>query len=151
MKRISSFTGYWMLIWIIIFLLFDSTAYSQEENATAPCQNDELILRLQKSGLKLTMCDTVQPTISNSGQGLLVYKCTYIRISEKHDNYYPQTAGRSTVVRVYYDESDSKALRNQMRLIDEKYHYQLKEQKKLKNMDLNLGEVIKGFYIQPPF
>jgi hypothetical protein len=151
MKRKCTITGYLMLTWITIFLNIDLISFSQEEITRAPFQNDELILKLPKAGLRLTITDTILPVICNSGLGLLNYKCFYLMNNEKDWNYNAQDGRNSTAIREDVSESDLRILKNQQRLMDEQYHYELQQQIRKDKMDLGLGEIIKGFYMKPVY
>jgi hypothetical protein len=151
MKKRGFITGLSVLAWTTIFLCIDLNSYSQEGIARAALQNDELILKLPKAGLRHTMADTILPTICNSGQGLLHYECISRQDNEKVCHYNFKSGGISTAVPEGYTESELKILRKQQRLMDEQYHYELQQQIRKDNLDLGLGEVIKGFYSKPVF
>lgn len=138
-------------MWITIFLGIDLNSYSQEEIAQATLQNDEFILKLPKASLRHTMADTILPTICNSGQGLLHYEFISIQNNEKGCNYIFKGGRNSTAIPEDYTESELKFLREQQRLMDEQYHYELQQQIRKDKMDINLGEIIKGFYMKPVF
>lgn len=139
------------IAYAFLFLALPVYSHAQAEPSAAPSGVNEMLKRLENSGLTITIADTVLPTLCNEGRGLLGYKCSYINVSGPYGHLHDIDNKDSQVFRVIYDESDIQALRHQMYVIDKYYHYQLKEQKKLKNQDLNLGEVIQSFYIKPPF
>ncbi|MCK9399459.1 MAG: hypothetical protein M0Q51_05625 [Bacteroidales bacterium] len=151
MKKRVSITGLVVLVWITIFLGIDLNSYSQEEIAQATLQNDEFILKLPKASLRHTMADTILPTICNSGQGLLHYEIISIQNNEKGCNYNFKGGRNSTAIPEDYTESELKFLREQQRLMDEQYHYEVQQQIRKDKMDIGLEEIIKGFYMKPVF
>jgi len=109
------------------------------------------ILINPEAGLRITMTDTILPVICNSGQGLMHYDCISIPDNEKDCNYNFKDGKNSAAIREDISESDPRILKNQQRLMDEQYHYELQQQIRKDKMDIGLGEIIKGFYMKPDF
>jgi uncharacterized membrane protein YfbV (UPF0208 family) len=145
MKRRFQFSGILVQIWIAVFSLVGQVAYSQDEVAQAQVQNEEFTLELPKAGLRHNMADTILPTISNSGLGLVNYEMISVNDIEKEER-------NMTLIRFEgYTETELKILREQQQEMDEHYHIELQQQIRKDKMDLQLGEIIKDFYVQPPF
>ena len=145
MKRRFHFSGIVVQIWITVYSLIGIIVYSQDEVAQVQVQNEEFTLELPKAGLVQTIADTILPTISNSGLGLVNYEMISINDIEKEER-------NMTLMRFEgYTETELKALREQQQEMDEHYHIELQQQIRKDKMDLQLGEIIKSFYMQPPF
>jgi hypothetical protein len=151
MRRESTITGYLMLTWITIFLNIGLVSLSQDEMAGVPFQNDELILKMPEAGLKLTMTDTILPTICNSGLGLLHNECISIQDNGKDFKHGFNGGRNSSVIPEGFTESELVILKNWQHVMDEQYHYELKQQIRREKYDIGLGEIIKGFYMKPVF
>ena len=119
--------------------------YSQEELLPAPVPRDEIIMKLPKAELKQTIADTVLPTISNSGKGLLSYNKISSPDKEKVERQL------TIFSEIGFSETELKILKEQHQLLYKQYHKSLEQMIRAENLDLELGEIIKGFYISPPF
>jgi hypothetical protein len=144
--HLKSFT---ILAGIIVFLCIYLTSYSQEEVARLPVQSDEFIMKLPKAAIRQTIYDTILPTISNSGRGLL--HCENLTMPDDRNHYQLDGNNKLVTREEYFTESELKILREQQFMMDEQYHIDLEKQMRKDNLDLQLGEIIKGFYLQPPF
>jgi hypothetical protein len=138
-----------VLVWIISFSTVYVTAYSQDEVAQVSGQPIESTQKLPKACLKQTISDTILPTISNSGRGLL--HCENLSIGADRNNCQAEGRNKSVTRVEYFTESELNILREQQLRMDEQYHIELEKQIRKDKLDLQLGEIFKGFYMNPPF
>ena len=148
MKIKVSFTGYRMLFCISVFISINLSSFSQDVLAQASAREDEAILKVPMTPLQFTLADTILPTISNSGNGLLHYKC----LSENNKKIcIRQDENNTTAVRLDYDESEIRIVKKQQHFMEQQSIYEIQQQIRKDKMDIGLGEIIQGFYMKPPF
>ncbi len=145
MKIMFSVTRFSVLVWITACLILSLPLYSQVEVLPAIVPREDTLLKLPKAEVKQTIADTVLPTISNSGMGLLSYNKISIRDKEK------ECRQLTIISEIGFTEAELKILREQHRLMNKQYHETLQKMIRDQNMDLQLGEILKDFYITPPF
>ena len=151
MKSKSIF-GNMSLVLTIVFLSMGLESFAQEEIAQASIKNNELILIIPKASLSHTVADTVLPTLCNSGKGLVNYEIIPPSQDRKNQRNYNNNCRNSMVLlNENCTEEEFKALQEQKRQMLEQFHDEWQQQLRKERMEIGLGEIIKGFYMQPPF
>ena len=152
MKTIFYKPGFLCFVWLIAFLSIELTSFSQQEIALATNSPEEESVSLTKVCLKLTINDTVLPTICNSGKGLV--HCRYFSDKQKYASRkagsVPYTNSPSIIER-QYSEEELKILQEQQDFMQEQFQIQWQQQVRKEKMDIQLGEIIQDFYVHPPF
>lgn len=144
--------GFLCLVWLIALLSIELTSYSQQEIALATNSIEEEGVSLPKVCLRQTINDTVLPTLCNSGKGLVHCRC----FSDKQ-KYTSSNAGSVpyrnplAISERQYSETDWKILQEQQEFMQEQFQIQWQQQLRKEKMDIQLGEIIQGFYMHPPF
>lgn len=152
MKSKSSAPGFLFLLLLMIFELISFESYSQDEIAQVSNDQETYTLKLPKANLKHPVNDTVLPTLCNSGKGLIHYEIISAKTCKSHGMGMMQDCKEPMVLfDESYTEEEFKALQDQKHLMEEQFLIEWRKQVKKDKMDIQLGEIIKGFYMQPPF
>lgn len=139
-----------ILLFIMAFLPH-GFILAQDQNAIPEKQEDKGTFKLSHHCLTLSLNDTVRPTLSKCGKGLLYYDCIFLK--HQGNTYVLKYPGeeRPIMRKATYTELELEILKQNLLFIDKQYQIQIKEWIRKDKMDLNLGEVIKGFYMKPVF
>ena len=152
MKSKRSAPGILFLFWSLVFIALAFRSYSQDELAQASIHQENCILKLPKACLQRSINDTVLPTLGNSGKGLV--HCEFILLqTDGTDDRSVMKDGKEPAVLLYnsYSEEELKILQEQQRLMEEQFLIEWQNQMRKDKMDLQLGEIIKSFYMQSPY
>jgi hypothetical protein len=149
MKRKSIFVFISVVALCLLFLCINLRSYSQDEIAMAASLRPQAAMDLPKAELRQTMNDTILPTINNSGHGLLHYDCAYFTGEDKKCGHPKVHSISSTVIMENLSESEIKCLLENERFMERESVNEIQQQIRKDKMDLQLGEIIKGFYMQP--
>lgn len=112
---------------------------------------DKRTINLPYHDLSTVLKDTVQPTLSNCGKGLLHYDCIFLKHQDKMYLFKYRGEEKPIMVKATFTESDLAILKYNLLFIKKQYQIQIKEWIRQDKLDLNLGEAIKGFYMKPIF
>jgi len=151
MKKSVIHSGILTLMFIIFYLMPNDVTLAQEQTAIQGHQKEEWTLDLPRLGLTSIQMVTVRPTLSNCGKGLLHYDCIFVKDQDRMYIYKYRGDEKPVVVKANFTEADLETLKYNELFIDKQYQIQLKKWIRKEKMDLNLGEVIKGFYMKPIF
>jgi len=143
MKIKGSAPAFLFLLILLVFEFISFKSWSQDEIAQVSIDQETYILKLPKACLKQALNDTVMPTLGNSGNGLIHCESISAKTAGKND--------RSVMPDKGYTEEEFRALQEQKRLMEEQFLIEWQKQVRKDKMDIQLGEIIKGFYMQPPF
>jgi hypothetical protein len=149
MKRTSFVSHLSVIAFCTLLLGLNSKSYSQEEIALAGAFRQQAPVDLPKAGLRQTINDTILPTINNSGQGLIHYECIYFTGAEKRYRHASDRSVSSTVMMERLSDSEIKCLLENERFMERESVHEIQQQIIKDKMDLQLGEIIKGFYMTP--
>jgi hypothetical protein len=151
MKSTFSLSGFLFLFWILTFFSLDFKSFAQGEIAQAADDHNGIILNMPKANLKQTINDTILPTLCNSGDGLVHYES--VSLLQSRENANPAVMGeRKSMAEndAVFTESELKILKEQQNLIEDQFESDWQQYMKDANIDIELGEIIKGFYLKPP-
>ena len=144
--------GFLCFVWLIAFLSIELTSFSQQEIALATNSIEKEGVSLPKVSLRQTINDTVLPTLCNSGKGLVHCKCFSDKQKNTSRNASNVTCRNSLAITAQeYSDSEWKILQEQQDFMQEQFQIQWQQQVRKEKMDLQLGELIQGFYMHPPF
>lgn len=151
MKSKKSAPGFIFLLWSLVFIALAFRSNSQEVLVLDSIHQENCILKLPKACLQQSINDTVLPTLGNSGNGLVHCKYTMLQADGIDDRSVMQD-GKEPVILLYnsYSEEELKILQEQKRLMEEQFLIEWQKQMRKDKMDLQLGEIIKSFYLQSP-
>jgi len=152
MKSKKIAPGIICLIWGLAFIVLAFRSNSQDLLAQASIHQEYCILKLPKACLQQSINDTVLPTLGNSGKGLV--HCEFV--SHQTDGIADRSVmqdGKGPIMLLYdsYSDEELKILQEQKRLMEEQYLIEWQKQMRKDKMDLQLGEIIKSFYMQSPY
>ena len=134
------------------FELISLKSWSQDEIAQVAIDQQTYILNLPKACLKQAINDTVLPNLGNSGNGLIHFESISAKTAVKNDrSARPDSKEPLVIPDEGYTDEEFRALQEQKRLMEEQFLIEWQKQVKKDKMDIQLGEIIKGFYMQPPF
>lgn len=152
MKSNSPKSGFIFLARILAFTLIVSESYAQNESKMVLFNAEDNIYTMPKAGLRQSLNDTVLPTLSNSGHGLVKFEIIIPQQDqEKQGIEFPDGRNPMVLRQKSYTQEQMKTLQEQKQLMEDQFIYEWHKQVRKERMDLNLGEVIKGFYSQPVF
>lgn len=151
MKTNGIFSGIPILLLIILAFLPYELILAQDQIGLPVRQEDKGTFKLPKHYLTLTLNDTVRPALINCGKGLSYYECIFLKQEDKTYLFNSQGEETPIIVKASFTELELEILKQNMLFIDEQYKIQIKEWIRKEKMDLNLGEAIKGFYMDPIF
>jgi len=148
----KSFIHPCIIVSIVTFLNFPRDfILAQEQVHSQETQESGWIFNLPRRGPVSVLMDTVRPTLGNCGKGLLHYDCILLKDQDMIYVYTYRQDQNTVMLKAAVTEFDLEILRHNKLLIDEQYHIQVREWIRKDRLDLNLGEAIKGFYMQPHF
>ena len=152
MKSKKSPTGFIFILWCLVFIALPFRSNSQDVLAQASIHQENCILKLPKACLQQSINDTVLPTLGNSGKGLVHLEFILLQADGIADRSVMKD-GKEPVVLLYnnYSEEELKILQEQQRLMEEQFLIEWQNQMRKDKMDLQLGEIIKSFYLQSPY
>ena len=151
MKTSDIFPGISVLLFSIVSFLPHEPTLSQDENSIPVKQQDKGTFNLIQHCLTLPQFDTVRPALINCGKGLSYYECIFLKHEDKTYLFNSQGEDPPIMKKASFTELELEILKQNMLFIDEQYKIQIKEWIRKEKMDLNLGEAIKGFYMDPIF
>lgn len=152
MKSKKSAPGIKFLLWSLVLIALAFRSNSQDVLALDSIHQENCILKLPKACLQQSINDTVLPTLGNSGNGLVHCEFILLQTDGKADRCVMQD-GKEPVILLYesYSEEELKILQEQKRLMEEQFLIEWQKQMRKDKMDLQLGELIKSFYMQSPY
>lgn len=151
MKTSDIYSGISIMLLFIMAFLPHELILAQDQMAKAVKQQDRGAFNLPDHCLTLPLFDSVRPTLSNYGKGLLYYDCIFLKHEGNTYLFKYRKEESPIIMKATFTELELETLNQNMLFIDKQYHIQIKEWIRKEKMDLNLGEVIKGFYIKPVF
>ncbi len=151
MKTSSISSGISIILLFIMAFLHHELILAQDQNAIAVKQKDKGSFKLPQHCLTLPLFDTARPTLINCGKGLLYYNCTFLKHKDKTGLFKCIGREKSVMIKASFTEMELEILKQNLLFINKQYQFQIKEWIRKDNWNLNLGEVIKGFYLKPLF
>lgn len=137
---------------IIIFITSNNLkSFAQDHLAMATAIGQQEKMDLPKRELTQTLSDTVLPTIHNDGKGLLHPDCALLSRNEKVKPMITSQCMSQLSLIQNMSESEINTLIMNERFIERQAVIQIQKQILNDKINLELGELIKGFYMQPPF
>ena len=151
MKTSDIYSGISIMLLFIMAFLPHEVILAQDQNAIPVKQQDIGTFNLPQHCLTLLLIDTARPALSNCGKGLWYYERIFLKHQDK--TYLFKYPGEETpiMIKATFTELELEILKQNMLFINKQYQIQIKEWIRKDKMDLNLGEAIKGFYIEPIF
>ena len=151
MKTSDIYSGISIMLFVIMVFLPHELILAQDQNAIPVKQQDKGVFSLPHHCLTLTLFDTVRPTLSTCGKGLLYYDCIFLKFHDKTYLFKYPGEEKPMMIKATFTELELEILKQNLLFIKKEYQIQIKEWIRKDKMDLNLGEAIKGFYIKPVF
>ena len=150
MKPKDKYSGISFLLFFIFMFMPYGIVLAQLQNPN-PVKHryDSTSIHSHKT-LTMIQFDTVRPTLCTYGKGLPYYE--YI-LRNKDRSYYKkgQDDEKPILLKATFTDIELDILKRNLLFINEQYQYQIQEWIRKDKLDLNLGEMIKGFYMQPVF
>ena len=151
MKTRKLHSGITLILLFIITLYPYANIQAQDQDAKPLQKKGNGTFNIPHYCLTLPLFDTLRPTVCNCGKGFLYYECILMKNKVKTNIFkYPEEEV-PIMVRARFSELELETLNQNMLFINDKYQIQIKEWIRKEKWDLNLGEVVKGFYIDPIF
>ena len=122
---------------------------AQDQNAIPVKQKDNDTFNLPAHFLTLTLFDTVRPALRNCGEGLLHYDCIFLKHQDK--TYLFKNPGEAPPFMVIstFTDLDLEIMKQNLLYINKQNQVLINEWIRKQKIDLNLGEAIRGFYMNP--
>jgi len=142
---------------ICIILLFITAFFpyelilAQDQNTIQVNQQDKVTIKQAHDYLTLSLSDSVWLVLSNFNKGLLYCDSIFLKHPDKRYLYKYLGEEKSIMIKSTFSELELDILEQNLRLINKQSNIRINEWIRKDKLDLNLGEVIKGFYIQPMF
>ena len=149
MKRSGIFPGFSFALFLVIFILPYELILAQDQNAIPLKQQDKGLFKPSQHSLTLPLFDTLRPTLSICGKGLQYYDCIFLKHQDKIYLSNLHAEEKTIMTKATFTEMELEILEQNMLFINKQYQIQIKEWIRKEKMDLNLGEAIKGFYMNP--
>lgn len=147
MKTSNIISGISILLLFIMSILPLEAILAQDQNAMPEKQQDTETFKLPYPTLPLF--DTVRPTMSNYGKGLMYYDCILLKHQDKTYLFNPTGDEPPIMIKSAFTEMELDILKQNLLFINQEYQTQIKEWIRKGKWDLNLGEAVKGFYMNP--
>ena len=149
MKSSVIHSGISAILLFIMAILSHEVILAQDQNPGR--HQDKRTINLSYHGLSMVFKDTVRLTLSKCGKGLLHYDCIFLKHQDKMYLFKYRGEEKPIMVKATFTESDLATFNYNILFIRKQYQIQIKERIWHDKWDLNLGEVIKGFYMKPMF
>jgi hypothetical protein len=149
MKSSAFHSGTSAMFLIFFSILSHGIILGQDQNVVLQKQQDKWTFNLPHHGLTPGLVDTVRPTLSNLGKGLLHYDFIILKDHNKMYLYQYREEDKPVMIKANLNDLDLEILQHNMHFIEKQYQIQIKEWIREDKWDLNLGEAIKGFYMKP--
>ena len=152
--RIHLFFSFPVMFTLMISILITVNSFqsfAQDQMAMATGTEQQVKMNWPERALTQTLNDTVLPTICNCGKGLLHVDCTLLSENEKVNQLNTSLCKSHLSLIQNLTESEINTLIMQERFIERQAVIQIQKQILDDKIDLQLGELIKGIYMQPPF
>jgi hypothetical protein len=146
--RVIHFSIAILLPFLIIISSYE-VLQAQDQNVVLQKEQDKWTFNLPNHGFTSALVDTVRPTLSNFGKGLLHYDGILLKGHDKMYLYQYRMDEKPVLVKGRFSESDLKILERNLLFMEKQYEVQIKEWIRKDKWDLHLGEAIKGFYMKP--
>ena len=135
------------MLLFIMAILSHEVILAQDQNPKK--YQDKRTIKLPYHGLSTVSKDTVYFTLSNCGKGLHYYDCIFLKHQDKMYLLKYRGEEKPIMLKATFTESELAILKYNLLFIEKQYRIQIKEWIRQDKLDLNLGEVIKGFYMKP--
>lgn len=147
MKTSNIISGISILLLFIMSILPLESILAQDQNAMPVKQQDTETFKLAQPTLPLF--DTVRPTLNRYGKGLMYYDCILLKHQDKTYLFNPPGEEPPIMIKASLSDLEVEILKQNLLFINEEYQTQIKEWIRKEKWDLNLGEAIKGFNMEP--